>query len=354
MVTLNQYSKASNIFLNELYEMLNQHLFNNIETDENTKVGIRAELASIVLDDVCALITNDPAARPFSSEYYSEKHDYDFIYVWKAYKGLRAVVSYRVAHYIYYYCDTNYAKRDYNDLEALERHLKTVARKLSEETKIHTAVEIHPAAHIGKRFVIDHGYGTVIGETTVIGDDCYILQGVVLGAAGVKDNASNRRHPKIGNNVEIAGGVRIFGPITIGDKTKIYGYAIVNHDIPPASTIKIVNQLQIVSPPLTPRTIYGARPLGHCLEVFGKNLSCCKSVEMLNDKDEILGKFQIEFETRDSTMQLKFPQIGSILEDSHINEFALSFIYEKGNIILRNSQAWRDYVKFLKVVSYEK
>ena len=65
-------------------------------------------------------------------------------------------------------------------------------------------------------------------------------------------------------------------------------------------------------------------------------------------------KFPIEFETKENTMQLKFPQIGEILENSHINEFALSFIYEKGNIILRNSQAWRDYIKSLKAASYEK
>ena len=353
MFTLSQYSKASKVFLNELYDMLNQYLFNNIETDENTKAYICAELVNIVQDDVYALITNDPAARPFSSESYPENFVYDFIYVWKAYKGLRAVVSYRVANYIYYYYNTDYAKRDYNDLETLEVHLKTVARKLSEETKIHTAVEIHPAAHIGKRFVIDHGYGTVIGETTEIGDDCFILQGVVLGATGVKDNASNRRHPKIGNNVEIAGGVRVFGPITIGDNTIIHGYAIVNHDIPPSSIVKIVNQLQIITPSLTPMTIYGARPLEDGIEIFGKKLFSCIRVEMLNN-DEVLEKFPIEFETKENTMQLKFPQIGEILENSHINEFALSFIYEKGNIILRNSQAWRDYIKSLKAASYEK
>ena len=74
---------------------------------------------------------------------------------------------------------------------------------------------------------------------------------------------------------------------------------------------------------------------------------------MLNN-DEVLEKFPIEFETKENTMQLKFPQIGEILENSHINEFALSFIYEKGNIILRNSQAWRDYIKSLKAASYEK
>lgn len=354
MVTLSQYSKISTTFFNELCEMLNQYLFDNIETDEGTKELILEELSSIVQEDVCALIANDPAARSISSEGYSEKFIYDFIYVWRAYKGLRAVVSYRVANYIYYYHNTKFAKRDYNDLEALEVHLRTVARKLSEDTKVRTAVEIHPAAHIGKRFVIDHGYGTVIGETTEIGNDCYILQGVVLGATGVKNNVSSRRHPKIGNNVEIAGGARIFGPITIGDNSKICGYAIVNHDIPSTSIVKIVNQLQIVSPSSTSMTIYGARPLEDCIEIFGNKLLNCKSVEMINDNDEVLKNFRIEIRVKDCTIQLRFPQISTILENKQIYDYSLSFIYDNGNIILRNSQAWRDYIKSLKSTSYEK
>ena len=74
-----------------------------------------------------------------------------------------------------------------------------------------SGAEIHPAARIGRRFVLDHGYGTVIGETCEIGHDCYILCGVTLGARGIANNPDGKRHPRLGNNVEVGSGARVLG-----------------------------------------------------------------------------------------------------------------------------------------------
>ena len=104
-----------------------------------------------------------------------------------------------------------------------------LARWLSERAKFKTGIEIHPGATIGKGFFIDHGTGVVIGETTEIGDNCIIYQGVTLGGTG-KD--TGKRHPTLGNNVMVGAGAKVLGPVNIGNNVKIAAGAVVLSDIP--------------------------------------------------------------------------------------------------------------------------
>lgn len=96
------------------------------------------------------------------------------------------------------------------------------------------AIDIHPACKIGKRLFIDHGCGVVIGETTIIGDDCTIYQGVSLGGTGKE---KGKRHPTIGSNVMIGAGAQVLGNIVIGDNVKIGANTVVLSDVLPNSTI---------------------------------------------------------------------------------------------------------------------
>ena len=131
------------------------------------------------------------------------------------YPGVRAVRSHRKAHWCY------------------EHGLKFLARLLSQRSRHRTGIEIHPGAKIGKRLVIDHGMGIVIGETAEIGDDCLIYHGVTLGGTG-KD--VGKRHPTIGNNVLIGTGAKVLGPFKVGDNSRIAANSVVLSEIPPNST----------------------------------------------------------------------------------------------------------------------
>jgi serine O-acetyltransferase len=111
--------------------------------------------------------------------------------------------------------------------------LKLWARAVSQRAARKTGIEIHPAAKIGERLFIDHGTGVVIGETTEIGDDVTLYQGVTLGGTG-KD--VGKRHPTIGNNVMIGAGAKVLGPFTVGDNSNIAAGAVVLEEIPPNCT----------------------------------------------------------------------------------------------------------------------
>ena len=114
------------------------------------------------------------------------------------------------------------------------RHgLLYLARAVSQQTRLITGIEIHPGAKIGRRLVIDHGMGVVIGETAEIGDDVLIYQGVTLGGTG-KDHG--KRHPTIGNNVLIGSGAKVLGPFKVGDNARIAANAVVLKEVPPDST----------------------------------------------------------------------------------------------------------------------
>ena len=131
------------------------------------------------------------------------------------YPGLKATCSHRRAHWCY------------------QHNLKLLARWISQASRRRTGIEIHPGATIGKRLVIDHGMGIVIGETAEIGDDCLIYHGVTLGGTG-KD--VGKRHPTIGNHVLIGTGAKVLGPITVGDGSRVAANAVVLKDIPENST----------------------------------------------------------------------------------------------------------------------
>ena len=111
--------------------------------------------------------------------------------------------------------------------------MKFLARLVSQWSRFWTGIEIHPGATIGKRLVIDHGMGIVIGETAELGDDVLLYQGVTLGGTG-KD--VGKRHPTIGNNVMIGSGAKVLGPFTVGDNSRIASNAVVLSAIPSDST----------------------------------------------------------------------------------------------------------------------
>lgn len=131
------------------------------------------------------------------------------------YPGVHAVIGYRINHFLH------------------KIKLKFLARLFSQINKFFTQIEIHPGATIGKNLFIDHGTGVVIGETTIIGDNCTIYQGVTLGGTGKE---TGKRHPTIKDNVFIGSGAKILGNITIGNNVKIGANSVVLKDIPDNST----------------------------------------------------------------------------------------------------------------------
>ena len=153
-------------------------------------------------EDVQSVRDRDPAAR-------------SFLEILLLYPGLRAIRMHRRAFWCYHH------------------GLRFLARWISQRAVRKTGIEIHPAAVIGRRFFIDHGMGVVIGETTVIGDDVTLYQGVTLGGTG-KD--VGKRHPTIGNGVMIGAGAKVLGPFTVGDGSQIAAGAVVLTEIPPNCT----------------------------------------------------------------------------------------------------------------------
>ena len=119
-----------------------------------------------------------------------------------------------------------------------------LARKISQRMARKTGIESHPGAQIGEGFFIDHGHGVVIGETTIIGNNVTLYQGVTLGGTG---NETGKRHPTIEDNVMISSGAKVLGSITIGENAKIGAGSVVVSDVPPNSTVvgvpgKVVKQ----------------------------------------------------------------------------------------------------------------
>jgi serine O-acetyltransferase len=132
------------------------------------------------------------------------------------YPSFRAIIRYRIAHRLY-------KKKHY-----------FLARWYSQRTARKTGIEIHPGATIGKGLFIDHGIGVVIGETTIIGDNVTLYQGVTLGGTGKEHG---KRHPTIGNNVLISAGAKVLGSFTIGENSKIGAGSVVLTEVPPNSTV---------------------------------------------------------------------------------------------------------------------
>ena len=162
-----------------------------------------ADIREAISRDLSAVLERDPAARGVAQPFLH-------------YKGFHALESHRVAHWLW----------------TEERH--PLAFYLQNRISEVFAVDIHPAARIGKGILIDHGTGVVIGETAVVGDDVSMLHEVTLGGTGKE---SGDRHPKVGNGVMIGAGAKILGNIRIGNGCKVAAGSVVLHEVPPHSTV---------------------------------------------------------------------------------------------------------------------
>jgi serine O-acetyltransferase len=158
---------------------------------------------SNIREQIDTVFKRDPAAR-------------NVLEIVLCYPGFHAVLIHRLAHGFY------------------KRGWFTLARVISQFSRTLTGIEIHPGACIGRRFFIDHGMGIVIGETSEIGNDVLMYQGVTLGGTG-KD--SGKRHPTIGNEVVIGTGAKILGNIKIGDHVKVGAGSVVVRSVPDHSTV---------------------------------------------------------------------------------------------------------------------
>jgi serine O-acetyltransferase len=156
-----------------------------------------------VREDVAAVFESDPAAR-------------SYLEVVILYPGLHAVWAHHLSHWLW------------------RHHMRFMARFVSQVARLFTGIEIHPGAEIGRRLFIDHGMGTVIGETAIVGDDVTLYQGVTLGGTGKE---KGKRHPTVGNNVSIGSGAKLLGNITIGDNCRVGAGSVVLRSVPANSTI---------------------------------------------------------------------------------------------------------------------
>ncbi|MBQ3101998.1 serine O-acetyltransferase [bacterium] len=156
-----------------------------------------------VRDDIKNIMEKDPAAK-------------SYIEVILLYQGFHAILSYRIANKLHRW------------------KVPFLPRFISQLARFFTGIEIHPAATIGERLFIDHGFGVVIGETTIIGNDVLIYQGVTLGGTGKEHG---KRHPTVGDNVTIGAGAKVLGNITIGDNSNIGAGSVVIDDVPEHSTV---------------------------------------------------------------------------------------------------------------------
>ncbi len=175
------------------------------------------DASELACGDLLAYVQKDPAMRL----------DPDLIIMNTT--SYSAVLHYRIANAIY------------GNKDLFSPKLRTLyAGLLSQRGKLKSGAEVHFKARIGKSFVLDHGYGTVIGETTIIGEDCYILGGVILGARGISDNQSDARHPILGNNVQVGSFSSVLGRVKVGDNTFIGPSCTITKDIPSGS--KVLNE----------------------------------------------------------------------------------------------------------------
>ena len=153
-------------------------------------------------ETLAAYQARDPAAR-------------SKLEIFLLYRGVHATLYHQAAHFCYCH------------------KMKFLTRTISQWSRFWTGIEIHPGAKIGRRLVIDHGMGIVIGETAEIGDDCLLYHGVTLGGTG-KDHG--KRHPTLGNNVMVSAGAKVLGPFKVGDNSRIAANAVVLKEIPENAT----------------------------------------------------------------------------------------------------------------------
>ena len=180
----------------------------------NCLMGFLAMIALIILSwalmimvffhqEVKATFKRDPAAK-------------NLLVVIFLYSGLQALVFYRIAHIL------------------LKARIPILPRLISQFARFITGIEIHPGANIGRGMFIDHGMGVIIGETSIVGKNVTLFQGVTLGGTGKE---KGKRHPNIGDNVVIGAGAKVLGNITVGDNSYVGANAVVIKDVPPNSTV---------------------------------------------------------------------------------------------------------------------
>jgi serine O-acetyltransferase len=162
-----------------------------------------SETLKKIRNDFNAALSMDPAAT-------------SKIEVALTYAGFHAMLFYRLAHWL------------------VNRRIPFIPRAMSQFARFLTGIEIHPGAIIGSGLFIDHGMGVVIGETSEIGDNVTLFQGVTLGGTGKQ---RGKRHPTIGNHVVVGAGAKVLGPITVGDYVKIGANSVVLQDVPDHSTV---------------------------------------------------------------------------------------------------------------------
>lgn len=285
-----------------------------------------ANFAQNILDnelsfDIERFANSDPA---------TQKADNPYKYVFESYRGMQAILFYRIANHLIYKADGLLATtndyidpfdedgNDGNRADEARNYLFLLARKISEDATLHTGVEINPSAKIGKGLVIDHGhgtriapdvFGTVVGETCEIGENCTILNGVTLGAFDVNNGAkAGRRHPKIGSNVTICANARILGGIEIGDRVMIAPFSVITHDIPSDCTVSIVNQLQLERNNFEEKKIliYGIIPNDDSFCIYGRNLLGC-SVTICGSDDLVQEDEATILDGTDTTIKFNMP-----------------------------------------------
>lgn len=186
------------------------------------------DLCNVIKDDAIAFARKDPACG------------HDVRNIFQTVTSFQAVLHYRIAHWI-----LDIVASGQSDME--DRDSLFYAMLVSKRGKLLSGADIHPKCQIGQRFILDHGFGNVIGETAVLGDDVYCNGGVILGSARIFGNTSDKRHPTLGNNIQIGGLVGIYGPVTIGDDVFIGARCTISSDIPARSRIILKAENQIVS-----------------------------------------------------------------------------------------------------------
>lgn len=198
------------------------------------RVNVIEKLSPQITDDLLAFTSKDPAAKS------------DPVFILKTYTSFSAVLHYRISHWIHKVIVAEGASRLDDCLPGL----------LLQRGKMLSGAEIHFGSEIGERFVLDHGYGTVIGETSVVGDDCYILGGVTIGARGISGNPQASRHSSVGHRVQIGAFTSVLGRIHIGNDVFIGPNCVVTQDIPDGFKVKVKSSLQMISPACSKENLY--------------------------------------------------------------------------------------------------
>jgi len=200
-----------------------------------------------IREQIDTIFREDPAAK-------------SVLEIFLCYPGFHAILLHRFAHRLY------------------RAHVPLLPRVISQFSRLMTGIEIHPGAQIGQRFFIDHGMGVVIGETTIIGDDCLLYQGVTLGGTGKE---KGKRHPTLGNHVVIGTGAKVLGNITLGDHVRVGAGSVVLRPVPDHSTVvgipgRVVRQRGEAEEPLEHGRL--PDPQGQAMEDLNRRVEALESL----------------------------------------------------------------------------